>query len=55
VSLAAQISAVLEDDALARRLSVGARETARLRHDPIRVKADLLRAYDEITTLHGAH
>ena len=54
VSLAAQIAAVLEDDALARRLSAAARETARLRHDPTRVKADLLQAYAEIAALHGA-
>lgn len=47
-SLAGAIARVLEDEGLARRLSTAARATALARHDPQRIRAELLGIYRTI-------
>ena len=46
--LAWQISRIFRDDGLASRLGSNARSTAMQRHDPLRVEAQLLSAYQEL-------
>ena len=52
--LAWQISRIFQDGSLASRLGENARSTALERHDPARVEAELLNAYQELSRMGTA-